>query len=237
MPHRYIDTSDLNAPYEQLLSARPLQGLGAAKHLYMDYSNLNAQWDRSRPAIHGLGGGSLGGSSLGNPMSGNTGLGLASLDEECPSVTSAHGRMYQGAAAMPGDEELMAAFERNTAEYGCPVRGEFHWFWPNAPTSDWKARGPAGNFVTDDWGKIHQSYTLFIPPFVQDMGIPYTASSRGGAPVVLPEVTVEAEVPEEDERFFGAPSGGSGGFPPVVIAASLAAVLVTWGVLLYNRSL
>lgn len=244
MPHRYIDTSDLNAPYEQLRAARPLQGLGAAEHLYMDYSNLNAQWDRSRPAIHGLGGGSLGGSSLGNTMSANTGVGLASIDEECPAVSSAHGRMYQSISAMPGDEELMAQFERNTSQYGCPVRGESHWFWPNAPTMSWNARGPTDPFVKSDWDRISPSSTLFIPPFLQDMGNPYTASVRDRTTVVLPETTIEEQVPEtfpEDEYLVPAKPATGAGWNigliggTIVVSAAVAAVVIG-GAYFYKRS-
>lgn len=240
MPHRYIDTSDLNAPYEQLRSARQLQGVGASEHLYMDYSNLNAQWDRSRPAIHGLGGGSLGGSSLGNTMSANTGLGLASIDEECSAVSSGHGRMYQSVTAMPGDEDLMAQFERNTSRYGCPVKGESHWFWPNAPTSSWGFRGMTEKFVEDDWVRTNQGWTLYIPPFVQDMGAPYTASVKDRTTVVLPETTIEAEGPDPENEYpvpsdRVVPANESRGLVLVGGAVVMAAVLVG-GAYLYKRS-
>lgn len=173
--HLYVDTSDLNAPYDQWRGARSLQGLGAAKHLYMDYSNLNAQYDRSRPAIHGLGGGSLGGSALGNVMGRNTGLGLASMDRGCQQLTSAHGRMLSGSAAMSGDEELLAKFENYTGQFGCPVRGSSHWFWPSAPTSQWLFRGK-DKFVEDDWTNTASEWTLYVPPFAVDHGKTYVSS-------------------------------------------------------------
>lgn len=174
MQHRYIDTSDLNAPYDQYRSARPLQGIGAATHLYQDYSDLNAQYDRQRPAIHGLGGGSLGGNALGTGVGSGVEQGIGESTDKCGLLSSGHGRMLRKLAAMPGDVELIASFERLTGLYGCPMRGENHWFWTTAPTSAWIRRGSTNEFVERDWQKtLSGEWTWFIPPYVQDMGEAY----------------------------------------------------------------
>jgi len=194
MPHRYIDTSDLNAPYDQYRSAHPLQGLGAAKHLYMDYSDLNAMYDRQRPAIHGLGGGSLGGNALGTGYGSGVEqpVGLVSDEAGCMQLTSAHGRMNRGGAAMPGDVELMAQFERNVDKWGCPEKRGNHWFWTGANTIYWTRRGYTDEMAVNDWdadeGWMH---TLYVPPALRDMG---EISIRGGATEVVAETAPAFDV-------------------------------------------
>jgi hypothetical protein len=88
--------------------------------------------------------------------------------------------MYQKLAAADGDVELMQRFEQLTSLYGCPVRGTNHWFWPDAPTSAWGFRGNTTKFTEDDWANTHGSYTLYIPPFVQDAGLAFDTAGGGG---------------------------------------------------------
>lgn len=189
MQHRYIDTSDLNAPYDQYRSARPLQGIGAATHLYQDYSDLNAMYDRQRPAIHGLGGGSLGGNALGTGDGSGVEqpVGLVSDDAGCTQLTSGHGRMKRGLASMAGDVELMAQFERNVEKWGCPIKQGSHWFWPEANTIWWTRRGSTDEHAIRDWDEAEGwMHTLYVPPALRDMGEVYVKGGKEKVATVAP---------------------------------------------------